>query len=740
MTPKGRRYRYIYKVTHSHKGKQAMHEDHLDVGTKFMMHTESGKEVHGHIKSVDGDKVTYVIDDGADKGKEVTGTKAEILAMLNEKHGVEEKLQEKRDQLKADIEQARKTGTEKQVARLEAQLKRLGGEPAKQSDSEFMSAEEIAKLSADEIQERLDQSETKNKQTYDEVYKIKADAYKQARQAHPTFAEIKRKRDKAHEEMEGAHDDWRDGKITADEFDVFAERYDQLSDQYFELDAQFKDVAKQAQLEAEKRFKVKESFQEFQDLRDARNKIRDTKKQEESNRFKEAKKKQAKQKPAKKKPAKQKPTEQTKPKRSEVSSANADKIASFRENADRLNTLYRDNYYTSGINNKIAPNLIEAIHNQLDDNELDIALTPLIKEEIEVPTKDGTTKVQFESLPQLEFDDFKIGYQTGFGDNRIVMLGTKGESKGKVAKFLWANSRRDELARLRVLASVVEGRNVSLKNKDQIKSFHKEIDDLLRSQEFNLKATRMLDVKKVMGATSALSKLESPITVSEKATSQNADMTQQTHAKHDSLSKYAKSTQKALKQSISKDETRPQLHGVNVEDGMLWTSNGASLTYTQTTHDKNGLLQGDKVDTENRAPLIGRPIVQSYSRNVKTRIDLDKTEAKKLSTQIKQLKKLNHIPEITLETVTRSTSKLGESAGYVEINDSRGIKLASIETDAVSESGSVGLKFESLEAFTSALDSNQPVSIGTYHGGKNSALGIQVFTPTFNRIIQGMRV
>jgi hypothetical protein len=107
-----------------------------------MMHTESGKEVHGHIKSVKGDKVTYVIDDGADKGKEVTGTKAEILAMLNEKHGVEEKLQEKRDQLKADIEQAKKTGTEKQVARLEAQLKRLGGEPVKEESAKEESAKE----------------------------------------------------------------------------------------------------------------------------------------------------------------------------------------------------------------------------------------------------------------------------------------------------------------------------------------------------------------------------------------------------------------------------------------------------------------------------------------------------------------------------------------------------------------------------------------------------------------------
>jgi len=160
MTPKGRRYRYIYKVTHSHKGKQAMHEDHLQEGTKFMMHTESGKEVHGHIKSVNGDKVTYVIDDGADKGKEVTGTKAEILAMLNEKHGVEEKLQEKRDQLKADIEQAKKTGTEKQVARLEAQLKRLGGEPAKEKPAkkEAEPSSELKKigLEIDKVLEKID--------------------------------------------------------------------------------------------------------------------------------------------------------------------------------------------------------------------------------------------------------------------------------------------------------------------------------------------------------------------------------------------------------------------------------------------------------------------------------------------------------------------------------------------------------------------------------------------------------
>ena len=164
MTPKGRRYRYIYKVTHSHKGKQAIHEDHLDVGTKFMLHTESGKEVHGHIKSVDGDKVTYVIDDGADKGKEVTGTKAEILAMLNERHGVEEQLQEKRDQLKADIEQAKKTGTEKQVARLEAQLKRLGGEPAKEESAKEARLKRSAEVIFNATQGLMDSKERKIEQ------------------------------------------------------------------------------------------------------------------------------------------------------------------------------------------------------------------------------------------------------------------------------------------------------------------------------------------------------------------------------------------------------------------------------------------------------------------------------------------------------------------------------------------------------------------------------------------------
>ena len=121
-TPKGRRYRYIYNVTHSHQGKHVMDESHLVVGTKFMVHTENGKEVHAHIKSVNGNKVTYVLDDGSDKGKEITKTRSEIVSMLNDTHGVDDKVNAKREQLKTQIEQARKTGTEKQVKRLESQL------------------------------------------------------------------------------------------------------------------------------------------------------------------------------------------------------------------------------------------------------------------------------------------------------------------------------------------------------------------------------------------------------------------------------------------------------------------------------------------------------------------------------------------------------------------------------------------------------------------------------------------
>ena len=138
-TPKGRRYRYIYNVTHSHQGKHAMDESHLKVGTAFMVHTESGAEVHGHIKSINGDRVTYVLDDGADKGKEVTKTRAEIVAMLNEKHNVSEQVSNKRDQLKQQLQTARdNNASEKQLNRIQERIDRLGGEQSTTDETQSL--------------------------------------------------------------------------------------------------------------------------------------------------------------------------------------------------------------------------------------------------------------------------------------------------------------------------------------------------------------------------------------------------------------------------------------------------------------------------------------------------------------------------------------------------------------------------------------------------------------------------
>ena len=161
-TPKGRRYRYIYNVTHSHQGKHAMDESHLKVGTSFMVHTESGAEVHGHIKSISGDRVTYVLDDGADKGKEVTKTKSEIVAMLNEKHNVNEQVQSKRDQLKQQLKTARdNNASEAQIARIQERIDRLDGgrteegDLTKLSDDELMRMREKYRKDARSIKEKI---------------------------------------------------------------------------------------------------------------------------------------------------------------------------------------------------------------------------------------------------------------------------------------------------------------------------------------------------------------------------------------------------------------------------------------------------------------------------------------------------------------------------------------------------------------------------------------------------------
>jgi hypothetical protein len=133
-----RRYRYIYKVTHSHQGKHAFDESHLKVGTAFSLNTKAGAEFHGHVVKVEGDQVSYKIDDGPEKGTIKTVSKQELLAKLNDVHGIESKLSSERDKLRNQIKEAKKNkASEKQIARLEARLSRLGGK----QESEVLSGE-----------------------------------------------------------------------------------------------------------------------------------------------------------------------------------------------------------------------------------------------------------------------------------------------------------------------------------------------------------------------------------------------------------------------------------------------------------------------------------------------------------------------------------------------------------------------------------------------------------------------
>jgi hypothetical protein len=124
-----RRYRYIYKVTHSHQGRHAFDEAHLQEGTAFSLSTKAGSEYHGHVVKVEGDQVSYRIDDGPEKGTIKTESKRELLAKLNDVHGIESKLSSERDKLRNQIKEAKKNrASDKQIARLEARLSRLGGE------------------------------------------------------------------------------------------------------------------------------------------------------------------------------------------------------------------------------------------------------------------------------------------------------------------------------------------------------------------------------------------------------------------------------------------------------------------------------------------------------------------------------------------------------------------------------------------------------------------------------------
>jgi len=123
------RYRYIYNVTHTHQGRHVLDPDHMKVGTKLMLDTTSGKEVHGHIVSVNGDQVIFEYDDGPHKGKLSRPMSKQALAEeLDRVHGISEKLSTARAKQKAVLDKLKERGaSEKQIAREQRRLDALGG-------------------------------------------------------------------------------------------------------------------------------------------------------------------------------------------------------------------------------------------------------------------------------------------------------------------------------------------------------------------------------------------------------------------------------------------------------------------------------------------------------------------------------------------------------------------------------------------------------------------------------------
>ena len=136
------RYRYIYKVTHTAGGKHALHEDDVTVGAAFMLGTDKGSEVHAHVKSVDGDKVTVEYDDGPRKGEKETMSKRDLLSKLDAAHGISQALQGEREKQAKVVSELRASGaSEKQIAREQARLDRLSTGARTKSTSEKFGAD-----------------------------------------------------------------------------------------------------------------------------------------------------------------------------------------------------------------------------------------------------------------------------------------------------------------------------------------------------------------------------------------------------------------------------------------------------------------------------------------------------------------------------------------------------------------------------------------------------------------------
>jgi hypothetical protein len=148
------RYRYIYKVTHMAGGKHVLDPEHMVQGAAFMLSSAKGSEVHAHITKVDGDMVTYRLDDGPRKGEMVTESKSKLAERLNAEHGVHEALagaREKQAKVVADLKE--RGASEKQVAREQARLDRLSAAtPAPEAKSEEPKKRAAKKPKSEELE------------------------------------------------------------------------------------------------------------------------------------------------------------------------------------------------------------------------------------------------------------------------------------------------------------------------------------------------------------------------------------------------------------------------------------------------------------------------------------------------------------------------------------------------------------------------------------------------------------
>ena len=157
-TASGRtRYRYIYSTTSTVGGKHLLDEAHLKVGTKLMLHSKSGEEVHAHIESVNGNKVTIRYDDGDKKGQIRTVSKKDLLKEFNEEHGVGKDLKEAHESAKQDLKTAKESGaTDKQLKRIQDRIDRTKLKEEKKVKKEKKQVQEPVQAINDEARKILE--------------------------------------------------------------------------------------------------------------------------------------------------------------------------------------------------------------------------------------------------------------------------------------------------------------------------------------------------------------------------------------------------------------------------------------------------------------------------------------------------------------------------------------------------------------------------------------------------------